>query len=162
MIDESTPLNIRFILCMTALEGLLLSNPGEDNLRLEFAEKITFLIGDSEEWLAYRYNARPQDANSMSPWRKAEARIALAKRFGELYEKRFGFVYKNISKENENNQITPDDYTLILSILRWVLMMLLKIEKKGIKSISKESENTPYFDGYIETLKYGGSSDDIK
>jgi hypothetical protein len=146
---------------MTALEGLLLSNPGEDNLRLEFAEKITFLIGDSEEWLAYRYNARPQDGNSMSSWRKAEARIALAKRFGELYEKRFGFVYKNISKENENNQITPDDYTLILSILRWVSMMLLKIEKKGIKSISKESENIPYLDGYIETLKYGGSSDDI-
>jgi hypothetical protein len=95
-------------------------------------------------------------------WKKAEARIALAKRFGELYVKRFGFVYKNISKENENNQITPDDYTLILSILRWVLMMLLKIEKKGIKSISKESENTLYLDGYIETLKYGGSSDDIK
>ena len=50
MIDESTPLHIRFMLCMTALEGLLLSNPGEDYLRLEFAEKITFLIGDSEEW----------------------------------------------------------------------------------------------------------------
>jgi hypothetical protein len=51
MIDESTPLHIRFMLFMTALEGLLLSNPGEDYARLEFAEKITFLIGDSEEWL---------------------------------------------------------------------------------------------------------------
>jgi hypothetical protein len=38
----------------------------------------------------------------------------------------------------------------------------IQIEKKGIKSILKESENTPYLDGYIETLKYAGISDDIK
>jgi transcriptional regulator CtsR len=48
--DDATALEIRFLLCVIALEGLLLSEGDKDYLGWKLSEKVAFLVADTREW----------------------------------------------------------------------------------------------------------------
>lgn len=48
--DDATALEIRFLLSVIALEGLLLSEGDKDYLGWKLSEKVAFLVADTSEW----------------------------------------------------------------------------------------------------------------
>ena len=142
MIDDSTPLHVRFMLCILSLEGLLLSKRDKDYLRWKLSEKIAFLIGDSKEWFIRFYKLEDADESVLTKQYAlkglSEARIALTKKVQELYDKRSGFTHRGISKKKEENEIVYDDYEQIWFILRSCISGLLQLQRSGIiSSIAK-------------------------
>lgn len=158
MIDESTPLHVRFMLCIIGLEGLLLSKGDRDYLGWKLAEKITFLLADSPAWNATTYNIGPENKNVLTKKfiakRLVESRIRLNKEVRDLYDKRSSFAHRGIGKKN-NEEITPDNYSTAYLILRWAVEKLLELRNNGITHIAKEKGiDINSLDGYIEKLKY--------
>lgn len=161
MIDQSTPLHVRFMLCIIALEGLLLSRGDKDYLGWKLAEKISFLLGDSFAWNVTTYNIDPKDSKMVTKEftakRLAESRIRLNKQVQELYDKRSSFAHKGLAKKKKSSkEITPDDYHIASSIVRWAVEKLLGLRSNGITHVAKENKvDNNSLDGHIEKLKYG-------
>ena len=66
MIEENTPLQIRFLLCIISLEGLLLAKEDKDYLGSRIADKMAFLLGDSPEWLTANHNLLAESRGKMA------------------------------------------------------------------------------------------------
>lgn len=61
MIEDSMPLNVRFMLCTIALEGLLLSDDDKDYLNWKLAEKLTFLLGIGSYGFILAFDIEPNN-----------------------------------------------------------------------------------------------------
>jgi hypothetical protein len=152
MIDASTPLHIRFMLCIISLEGLLLGEDNRDYLRWKLAEKVAFLLGDVSEWFEFAYNI--SDKNTITEDFKkeklADSRIRLNNEVIKLYDKRSAFAHGGKGKE-----ITFDDYRKACLILRLLVDKLLELRKEGITHLSKKNDkDAGYLDEYIAGVKY--------
>jgi Apea-like HEPN len=163
MIDASTPLHVRFILCMISLESLLISGKPE-NILYKLSEKVTFLIGDSESWLHFYLRDETLDRESFNKdlFKRdiIQARRRLNKMVGDLYNKRSGFAHTGFV--DEKRSITEQDYAEATNILRLTLIKLLYLYNNGdgILYIGKRPDSRyNSLDEYIENLKYSGAID---
>jgi hypothetical protein len=142
MIDRSTPLHIRFLLCVIALEALLLGKEDRDHIRKNLTEKITCLIGGSRELLYTFYNlVQNTSTDDNIAEKKMEARTYLRKKIHKIYDKRSKFAHSGVSNKKSKN-VTQEDYDLVCHILRWIVGTLLQLRNKGIKHIENKSKNS--------------------
>lgn len=142
LIQMSTPLKIRFMLCIMSLEALLLSGDDKDYLGWKLAEKLAFLLGNSEYWIRTYYGVGIEHLfpnhvpipNELTH-KVVENRRALNHKIRELYGKRSGFAHGSTRK---NEQITEEDYSFIYAILRLSVIRVLDLIPQGFNHISKE------------------------
>jgi hypothetical protein len=158
--DSATALEIRFLVCVTALEGLLLSKDDKDYLGWKLSEKVAFLVGDTREWIATFYNIPLKDrvttlTDDYINQERVSARKALYRCMKKLYSKRSGFTHGNLESDKEK-RITINDYDMISSILIEIIKKLTQLHKNGrIKHIaSRSEEDKSSLDHHIEELRY--------
>lgn len=161
MIEDNTPLRIRFLLCIISLEGLLLGKGDKDYLGWKLAEKIAFLLGDSPKWLTFAYNVSNEDKSIASEKliaeKLAESRRKLAAHIRESYEKRSAFAHANGKgrTRKKEKEITVTDFNNSSMILRLAIEKLTELARSGFTHLSKENnQDTHYIDKYVDDLKY--------
>jgi hypothetical protein len=102
MIYDSTPLNIRVMLCVVALELLLLGSK-QENLRYKLAERVALLVGDKKEWLKIYFGNVLQERKDQqvdedfTAEQIVEARVALSRLTRTLYDKKSSFAHPSSS-----------------------------------------------------------------
>lgn len=152
MIERETPLEVRFLLSVISLEGILLSKDDvAQGLGMRLKEKVAILLGDSHFWFVTyleKGNPTPQECEA----NRVAARAALAKKVSDMYGKRSGFAHA----KNDSEKVTESDYNFASTIFRLSLQRILSLwEKQGIRRITKsdtvDKESLEYF---IESLKY--------
>src|SRR5208337_1299356 len=139
MIDQETPLQVRFLLSVIATEGLLLGKDDRDFLGWKLREKVAILIGDTTAWFVIylqkdvRKDGWPSkeecDANRVA------ARAALAKRVGDMYNKRSKFAH---GSAKDKDQVGEEDFRFASMVFRLSMQRLLTLREKGISRIHKE------------------------
>lgn len=160
MIESSTPLHIRFMLCIIALEGMLLSKDDRDYLGWKLAEKISFLLGDSWAWMATTYNIGHEQSETITPEFIAkntpEARIMLSDKVKELYNKRSSFAHHGIGgKKKKGDGLNGEDYDMASLLVRWTITKLLEMLDNGITHLAKQKKmDGQSLDYELEKLKY--------
>lgn len=125
-----TKIEVKFVLMISALEGLLLSD--KDYIGKKLSEKVAFLIGKD----------------------KSE-RISVYDKMKTFYDKRSSFTHQNI---RERNKITEPDFQYLSNIFVRTVGKILELErKKIIETIAKENKpNKPdkSLDSYIMDLMF--------
>ena len=156
LIDDNTSLHVSFLLCVIALEGLLLSGNDRDYLGWKLSEKITYLIGESEAWMIMFFNLPPQMTGTISHFKEKhllEAKIGLSQLVKELYGKRSGFAHSGLTDSEES--ISEEDFQKVDSIRRWIIERLLELSRNGITHLKKgKGIDNDSLDVYIQKLKY--------
>jgi hypothetical protein len=149
MIDERTPLNIKFLLKMFALEGLLLSEDDRDYLGWRLSEKITFLLGDNKVWVAFAFGILPHMGfvgngiaelveDEFAEIHTLESRLILNREVVRLYRKRFAFAHPR--PRPGKDAIAENDYEMISWLLRLSvssILALTKMESRILRSVIK-------------------------
>jgi hypothetical protein len=151
MINYDTSLEVKFLLSVIATEGLLLGRDDKDFLGWKLKEKIAIILGDTPVWLMeYLGKKNVPTATQRNRYRIA-ARRGLAKKIGEMYEKRSRFAH-----QDNKTRITPEDYRFASMIFRLTLQRVLWLySTKGIKRVNKQSKtDVRSIDGFIEDMKY--------
>jgi hypothetical protein len=157
MADSNTPIHIKFLLRIMALEGLLLTE--KDNIASKLAERISYLIGDSKEWLQMYKGLL--SINKMSFDEKVTdeillARVSLDKIVKTLYTKRSGFAHGGLSDEKKT--ISLNDYHLVSFILRQVMLRLIALSQEITHISDSTGEkilgDIGSLDVYIKKKKY--------
>jgi hypothetical protein len=164
MIDDDTPLNVKFLLKVIALEALLLSEDDRDYLGWKLAEKIAYLLGDNKYWIAFSYEIlphlsflgnAPEDLvkDEFVKEKRSESRARLNKEVVRLYRKRSAFAHQQGRRAKE--QVIGYDYDMVSWLLRLSVITMLALSKRGITHLKKQKTVDPSsFDGLIEKLKY--------
>jgi hypothetical protein len=138
-IDKSTPIEIRFMLCIIALETLLIGKNESGSKRSLLAERIAFLLGDMKDWFLYYYRVETVNGYSLeSSFTKThlkEAREALFRKILKLYDSRSAFAHSGIRVEN-----ITQNYYFASSILLSVVQKLLRLHSKGITRFETECD----------------------
>ena len=113
-------------------------------------EKVAILLGDTPGWLR-EFLGKPNPTDEECEQNRVAARVHLAKRIGEIYDKRSEFVHPDTEGE-----VTEEDLRFATMIFRFCLERLLKLYKeKGITRISKANTiDSQSLDSFIESLKY--------
>ncbi|HEV8405052.1 MAG TPA: hypothetical protein VGQ13_04005 [Nitrososphaera sp.] len=156
MIDESTPLHVRFLLHMIALEELLIGDGPKENIQYKIAERVTLLLASRASYIL-DYSGSRTFTRSSTPRREIDERIQLNKKIKDLYGKRSTFAHSGTRGSDE--PISEDDYRVAVFILHEIINKFLFLRGLGIKGIRKNPkagsklDNTS-LDGYIEKLKY--------
>lgn len=162
MIDNNTPLHIKFILCVVALEGLLLDKGDKDYLGWKFAEKLSFILVDSKGWMDI-LNEKGEDKIFTSKKNTGsslpETRAKLYETAKTLYNKRSAFTHTGLGEKNKKSVITIDDCNLVYSILKIVIEKFIELSKNGVTHINKSKKlnllaDDASFDVYIEKMKF--------
>lgn len=141
-IDRNIPISLRFILCIIALERLLVDTNEQMSKRSVLAERIAYLIGDTKGWFLYYYGIDTKSGYEIrSKFRKENlkgARQALYKKMLKLYDKRSEFAHTGITAQNIQNENYSEDYQLASSLLEGVVEKLLTLQDKGITRIDSK------------------------
>jgi len=129
LIDDLTPLHVRFLLCIVSLENLLLDE--RDYLGWKLAEKMSYLVGDSRAWFGTYHNIEFEDpkqklTDTFIKENIARTRIALDRTIRTFYDKRSGFAHGGL-ETNPSKRITVNDYNLASSLLMWTVEKLLEL-----------------------------------
>lgn len=152
MIERETPLEVRFLLSVIPLEGILLGKNDKDYLGMKLREKVTILLGDTPYWLRTCLGKESPTEEERSN-NRVPARIELAKRISEMYGKRSGFAHA----DDEPEKVTESDCIFASEIFRLTLQRILSLyEKEGINRIAKKNDtlDKKSLDYFIESLKY--------
>lgn len=154
MIEETTPLEIKFLLTVIAMEGLIISQEEEkDYIRTKFAERVALLLGDSYVWLFRFLNKdleHPNITEEEIDKCLIESRIALNNRMKNLYDKRSGLAHSRVRKKSKET-ITEDDFEFAETMFSALLRKLLDF---CIKNADKRNSLV----NYLERLKFGSRS----
>lgn len=159
MIDDSTPLHLSFILCVIALEGLLLHDGEKDYLGWKLAEKLSFLLGTSVPWMLTLYGIH--DRTKITPQfiseNMSDARKKLFEKISTIYNKRSRFAHSGLDPRKNKDKIFAKDYQDIFLILRWTVGELIRLHGEGMETIVPNSQKDgKSFDEYIQKLKFQG------
>jgi len=128
---NATSVDVKFILVMFALEGLLLTENDRDYLGKKLSEKATFL---SE--------------------RDPDNRKNLYRKMKTTYSKRSNFVHQK-KKTKESEKITSDDVAFTCDIFIKCIEEILSLEKNGtITKLSSDGgqDDNKSLDYYIENM----------
>lgn len=156
LIDESTPLHVRFMLCIIALEELLLGDIENENLSLRLSERVALLLGNEPAWMmtTYELDNRKVLTKKFQAEKFAESRIRLFHAFKDLYDKRSKFAHAGLKKKKSKQEITEADFHLAFSILSWSVHYLTRMRKKYTHFARKNETDTSYLEKYFEDLKF--------
>lgn len=157
LIDDSTPLHLSFILCVIALEGLLLHDGEKDYLGWKLAEKLSFLLGDSVPWLITAFQIkRDQITPEVISSKTFEGRKLMSEKVTQLYNKRSRFAHSGIDPKKDKDRIIAQDYEFTFLILRWSVDKLIELRKNGVENIAvTAAKDGKSLDEYIQKLKLG-------
>jgi hypothetical protein len=151
LIEYETPLELKFLLSVMATESLLLGKNDEDFLGWKLREKVAILLGDTPGW--YRQFLQKQSPTQEEcEGSRVAARAELAKKVGEMYDKRSALVHRY----EEENKITEKDFDFASMVMRFSLHRVLRLyNEQGIRRVPKASTvDAQSLDGYIESMKY--------
>ena len=152
MMEEQTPIELKFLLSVMAIERLLLGKDDRDFLGWKLREKVAILLGDTPGWLKTYLGKSPKDTLTEKECNesRAAARAELARRVGVIYDKRSALVHPG------EEEVTEDDFRLVSLLFRWSLSRIIRLySEKGISRISKTSSvDLESLDGFIESMKY--------
>jgi len=152
MMEEQTPIELKFLLSVMAIERLLLGRDDRDFLGWKLREKAAILLGDTPSWLKRYLGKSSKDTLTEEECNKsrAGARADLARRVGTIYGKRSALVHPG------EEEVTEDDFHLASMLFRWSLSRIIRLySEKGIRRISKTSSlDLESLDGFIESMKY--------
>jgi hypothetical protein len=150
LLDGSTPIEIRVVLSIFCLEGLLLTNSDRDYLGQKLAEKVSFLLVEPPD-LEGKFTSSNVIQHVLPP-DLASSRLKLFKKIKNLYDKRSSFAHGR--RDHEDKKIGINDYEIVRSILIAVITKLATLIHQGLRSTSKGSTNNLSLDEYIEELKF--------
>jgi hypothetical protein len=151
MIESETPLELKFLLLVMATEGLLLGRDDKDFLGWKLREKVAILLGDTPGWFREFLQKEVPTQEECNESRVA-ARADLAKKVGEMYDKRSALVHR----DDEAKKLAEEDVHFASMVMRFSLQKILRLyAQKGIRRVSKVSTVDPQsVDGFIESAKY--------
>ena len=153
LIGEVNPLRMKFLMCIIALEGLILS--GEDKeygLRKKLSEKIALLILQPRG-LTSTVNYLDLDRET-KPKSLVEARVLVARKLEKVYDKRSALAHLRA----KDNEIALSEFDFAMRVLRLAILELNKLSKNGITHIGKKGgllQDLKSLEFYFEKLKYG-------
>lgn len=125
-----TPVEIKFVLIMNALEGLLLSKTDTNYLGKRLSEKVAFLIGkDKDERLQTYFTMK------------------------EMYDKRSNFTHQK-QKMKEKDKITESDLLYLSNTFMRTVTKLLELQRDNIIQTIEGDKNKKSLDGYIKDLMF--------
>jgi hypothetical protein len=158
MIERETPLKVRFLLSVIATEGLLLGDNDRDVLGWKLREKVAILLGDTPA-LICEYMKRDVMKEGLPSKEECDAnrvasRAALAKKVGDLYNKRSRFAHADAGGKYE---VTEEDFEFASMIFRLSMQRLLTLRQEGIIRVEKQGEDaldSQSLDSFIDSLKY--------
>ncbi|MDD5446296.1 MAG: HEPN domain-containing protein [Methanocellales archaeon] len=127
-----TPIEIKFILVMTALEGLLLGNDDINYLGKRLSEKIAFIIGKDRE-----------------------SRMSIYDTMKEMYTKRSSFSHQK-QKKKVKEMITESNFQYLSNTFMRVVRRMLELQKEfNITTIEEEDKaDTKSLNEYIKNLMF--------
>jgi len=125
-----TPVEIKFVLIMNALEGLLLSKNDINYLGKKLSEKVAFLIGKDKD-----------------------ERLPTYRTMKEMYNKRSNFTHQK-KRMNEKDKITESDLLHLSNAFMRTVTKLLELEKDGIIQTIEGDKNEKSLDSYIKDIMF--------
>jgi hypothetical protein len=156
--ESTTPLHLKFVLCVFSLEGLVLGNEDkEGSLKKKLSEKIALLVLDASNWQNYVKHLSPASFSSLESL--IGARVWLAKELEKIYDKRSTVAHSGVGSD----KISIEDYNFISKVLRLVVMKLSELTDKnylGNNSITHINKNKSLLgdrnslDTLIDVIKY--------
>lgn len=155
-IEPDTPLNVRFLLCIIGLEGLLLGKEDRDYLGAKIAEKISFLLADVKWWHKEIYkipfHKYSTINNSFVKKHQYDSRVKMNQKVKEFYGKRSQIAHAGISSSNK--PITEDDYRWASNFLRWSIELILPMTKKYTHIAKNSNTDSKYLDLHFQKLRF--------
>lgn len=153
MIEEDTPVPLKFLLSVIAIESLLLSRDDRDFLGWKLREKVAILLGDTPGWLR-EFLKKDKLTEEEYEKERVAARAELAKRVGRMYDKRSGIAHPKPSGNDE--KVTEDDFQFASMIFRFSIQRILSLYTvKKITRVGKtDTIDEKSLDSFIESLKY--------
>jgi len=154
LINMTTPLELKFLLTVISMEGLLIGK--RDYLRLRFREKVALLLGDSLEWLAFflkkkMYEITEEEVNK----NLVNSRIELSRMMSDVYDKRSQLAHLTVrSSDKSKEKITDGDFLFAEWIFNLLLRKLLDLRlTQGINRIEKDKKGDS-LEHYLEEIKF--------
>jgi hypothetical protein len=159
LIQRETPIELKFLLSVIALEGLLSAKYDIDFLAWKLREKVALLLGDNEAWLR-QYLRRPFE-EKVTPEEiekhRVSARRELARRVAGMYGLRSQFAH---ARGRMGEEITDRDFGFASFVFRFSLQRVLQLyDKEGIRTVSKadpkdEQKASQSLDWFLEAMRY--------
>ena len=150
MIENTTPLRIKFLLVIFALEGLLLSGDDKEySLRKKLPEKIAFLILESANWdSVIHYIDISVDTSMINTI--AKARASIVSKLEKIYDRRSAIAHGGVK------DMSIYDFDFGSKVLRSVISKLIQLNRQGIAYVKKKGGlfDAKSLDGYLEGIKY--------
>lgn len=125
-----TPVEIKFVLIMNALEGLLLSKTDTNYLGKRLSEKVAFLIG-----------------------KEKDERLQTYLTMKEMYNKRSNFTHQK-QRMNEKDKITESDLLYLSNAFIRTVTELLELERNSIIQTIEGDKNKKSLDSYIKDVMF--------
>ena len=155
MIDMTTPLEIKFLLTVISMEGLLIGYGERDYIGWKFREKVALLLGDSREWFASFLKKEPKEITEEDVNRNlVPSRMELSRKMAEVYDKRSRFAHLTVGKKKSKEEITEGDFRFVEWIYTLLLRKLLNLRlTRGLDRIEKTKENKS-LNLYLEEITF--------
>lgn len=153
IIDMTTPLDLKFLLTVISMEGLLVGK--SDYLRWRFREKVALLLGDSLEWLAFFLKKKMYEITEEDVVENlVDSRIELSRRMSDVYDKRSELAHLIVREGRPKEKITERDFRFAEWIFNLLLRKLLDLRStRGINRIEKDKKGNA-LDRYLEAIKF--------
>ena len=119
--------NVRLLLLISCLEGLLLSPSDRDYLGWRVAEKTTFLLGKDEG-----------------------NRKEIFEFITESYDKRSRFAHQD---QRSGKEVTENDLLQMIDVIQGLVHRLLELMNEGYSQIQKDPQKST-IDGFVEVEKF--------
>jgi len=131
LIRPGSPLNVRFLITVIAIESLLAGEESEDSISSRLSERIASLLGDAPAWMIMKYGIKREElTEEYINSHLADSRIALQSEFKKIYSKRSGVAHEGLPSEDRG--ISKEDYNLANTLLRFALQRLLQLRRAGV------------------------------
>lgn len=137
LISAQSPLYIRFLLTMIAIETLLMHGESQDAISSTLSERIAILLGDTPAWMIESFRIKREELTAaFAKSHLVESRTKLRSSFKILYGKRSGAAHEGV--ESGGRPIEEDDHRNANMLFRFALEMLFQLkERKGLDRIAK-------------------------
>lgn len=137
LISAQSPLYIRFLLTMIAIETLLMRGESPDAISATLSERIAILLGDTPAWMIEAFGVKREElTHAFVESHLVESRTKLQSSFKALYGKRSGAAHEGA--ESRGRTVEEEDYRDANMLFRFALEMLFQLkEKKGLDHIAR-------------------------
>lgn len=156
LIESNSSIHVKFTLCITALETLLMGDNEKDYLGLKLAQKISFLLADIPWWLKEQhdipFNKMPSTINQeFIDKHLAESRLELYTKVKGFYKKRSKFSHTG-KKKKPSETITKNDYQWASYFVQWSVETMINLSKKYTHMSKSDNKDKKSLELYFEKL----------